>query len=381
MNSLLSRLKVGVLASSLSVVSLITPAHAVEDVLKTPAVKTSMATNSLLLDVDKAGSRLVAVGGRGHIVYSDDEGKSWAQASVPVSVLLTAVSFVDQTHGWAVGHSGVILHTSDGGETWVKQFDGDSANQMIITQSEERLKQFERQMETASEDELEDLEYELEEASYALDDAKFDAQVGASKPLLDVLFSSSKEGFVVGAYGFLFKTSDGGRTWQNYGSRIENPDRFHLNAVNEVKGGALFIVGEGGVLYRSTDKGETWETLDSPYSGSFFGVAGTQDEGVVLAFGLRGNMYRSEDNGDTWEQVETKTEGTLMSASHDGSKKVSVVGNSGVVILSRDGGRTFVETIRENRLGNASSVYIDAERLVLVGESGVNLTTPSGLNL
>ncbi|KZY40251.1 hypothetical protein A3755_02515 [Oleiphilus sp. HI0085] len=92
-------------------------------------------------------------------------------------------------------------------------------------------------------------------------------------------------------------------------------------------------------------------------------------------------MYRSEDNGDTWEQVETKTEGTLMSASHDGSKKVSVVGNSGVVILSRDGGRTFVETIRENRLGNASSVYIDAERLVLVGENGVNLTTPSGLNL
>ncbi len=381
MNSLLSRLRVGVVASVLGIAGLSAPVHAVQDVLETTAVKTSLAASSLLLDVAKAGDRLVAVGGRGHIIFSDDEGRNWEQASVPVTVLLTSVSFVDNKHGWAVGHSGVVLHSNDGGATWLKQFDGDSANQMIITQSEKQLEEFEALVANASEDELEDLEYELEEASYAVEDARADAEVGASKPLLDVLFSSPKEGFAVGAYGYLFKTSDGGKTWQNYGDRIDNPDRFHLNAVNKIAGDTLFIVGEGGTLFRSMDMGESWETLDSPYLGSFFGVSGTQEEGVVLAYGLRGNLFRSEDKGDTWEQVATNTQGTLMSASSDGGKKISVVGNSGVVILSRDGGRTFVETIRENRLGNASSVYIDAERLLMVGENGVNLTTPSGLNL
>lgn len=381
MNSLLSKLKVGVIASTAAISCASPLAYAVQDVLETTSAQTELAASHLLLDVAKAGSRLVAVGGRGHIIYSDDSGVSWVQAQVPVSTLLTAVSFVDAQNGWAVGHSGVILHSQDGGETWAKQFDGDSANKMIITQSENALAELERAVEQASEDDLEELEYKLEEAEYAVEDAKADAQVGASKPLLDVLFSSREEGFAVGAYGFLFKTNDGGKTWENYGDRIDNLDRFHLNAITKIKGGALFIVGEGGTMYRSTDDGESWDTLDSPYEGSFFGVSGTYDREVVLAFGLRGNMFRSEDNGDSWERVETNTEGTLMSASTDGRKKISVVGNSGVVIMSSDGGRSFSETIRENRLGNSSAVYIDSERLVMVGENGVNLIAPNGLNL
>ena len=55
---------------------------------------------------------LVAVGQRGHVVYSTDSGASWKQASVPVSSDLTAVFFVDDKQGWAVGHDGVILHTA-----------------------------------------------------------------------------------------------------------------------------------------------------------------------------------------------------------------------------------------------------------------------------
>jgi photosystem II stability/assembly factor-like uncharacterized protein len=381
MNSLLSKLKVGVIVSTAAISCASPLAYAVQDLLETTSAQTELAASHLLLDVAKAGSRLVAVGGRGHIIYSDDSGVSWVQAQVPVSTLLTAVSFVDAQNGWAVGHSGVILHSQDGGETWAKQFDGDSANKMIITQSENALAELERAVEQASEDDLEELEYKLEEAEYAVEDAKADAQVGASKPLLDVLFSSREEGFAVGAYGFLFKTNDGGKTWENYGDRIDNLDRFHLNAITKIKGGALFIVGEGGTMYRSTDDGESWDTLDSPYEGSFFGVSGTYDREVVLAFGLRGNMFRSEDNGDSWERVETNTEGTLMSASTDGRKKISVVGNSGVVIMSSDGGRSFSETIRENRLGNSSAVYIDSERLVMVGENGVNLIAPNGLNL
>ena len=358
-----------------------TAAYAVEDVLNTPSMQTELAAESLLLDIAKAGDRLVSVGYRGHIIYSDNAGSSWEQASVPVSVLLNAVSFVDENYGWAVGHSGVVLHTSDGGKSWVTQFDGNQANKMIITQAEKRLEAALAKVESASEDEVEDLEYAAEDAEFALEDAQLDAEVGASKPFLDVLFSSRTEGFAVGAYGYFFKTKDGGVTWENYGARIQNRDRFHLNSINKIKGGALFIVGEAGILFRSQDGGESWETLDSPYSGSFFGVTGTQENGVVIAFGLRGHLYRSQDAGNSWTKINTESESTLMSASVSQNGDISIVGNSGTVLFSKDGGRSFSEIIRGDRLSNTSAVFVGSDKLALVGENGVNLAKPTGSKL
>tara|TARA_R110002072_G_scaffold9584_1_gene46341 strand:+ start:1811 stop:2953 length:1143 start_codon:yes stop_codon:yes gene_type:complete len=354
------------------------PAYAVEDVLNTPSMQTELAPGNLLLDITKAGDRLVSVGYRGHIIYSDDTGKSWKQAIVPVSVLLNSVSFVDDSYGWAVGHSGIILHTSDGGKTWATQFDGNQANKMIITQAENRLERALADVDQAVEDEVADLEYAAEDAEFALEDARLDAEVGASKPFLDVLFSSRTEGFAVGAYGYFFKTKDGGTTWHNYGGRIQNPDRFHLNSINKIKGGALFIVGEAGIVFRSQDGGENWETIDSPYSGSFFGVTGTHERDVVIAFGLRGHLYRSQDAGSSWTRIDAKSEGTLMSASVSQDGDISVVGNSGTVLFSEDGGRSFTEVIREDRLSNTSAVFIESDKLALVGENGVNIAKPTG---
>jgi photosystem II stability/assembly factor-like uncharacterized protein len=358
-----------------------TQVAAVQDVLDTPALKTNKAPENLLIDITKAGNRLVSVGVRGHIIYSDDQGATWKQANVPVSVLLNAISFVDDQHGWAVGHSGVILHTSDGGLSWVEQFDGNQANQMVITQAEKRIDDLTRALEEAAEDEQENIEYEIENATFSLDDAKIDAEVGASKPFLDVLFSSRTEGFAVGAYGYFFKTKDGGLTWENYGPRIDNPDRFHLNAINRAKGGALFIVGEAGVIYRSQDAGETWEQLDSPYSGSLFGVTGTHERNVVLILGLRGHLYRSQDAGNSWKRIDAGTESTLMSAAVNQEGVISIVGNSGTVLFSKDGGKSFTEIIRDDRLSNTSAVFVDEDTIALVGESGVNLAQSSGLNV
>src|SRR5690606_13540205 len=77
---------------------------------------------SIYVDLARAGDRVVAVGDRGHIIYSDDEGQHWRQAETPTSVLLTAVCFADAEHGWAVGHDAVVLGTRDGGATWVLQY-------------------------------------------------------------------------------------------------------------------------------------------------------------------------------------------------------------------------------------------------------------------
>src|SRR5574340_1818382 len=83
-------------------------AAAFRDVLDTPAAMSPLAQRGLLLGLARAGNAVVAVGQRGHILWSDDAGGHWQQAAVPVSSDLVAVSFPTPKIGWAVGHDGVV---------------------------------------------------------------------------------------------------------------------------------------------------------------------------------------------------------------------------------------------------------------------------------
>ncbi|MDR9865534.1 MULTISPECIES: YCF48-related protein [Pseudomonas] len=298
------------------------------------ASASAKAAKSLILDVVHAGARLVAVGDRGHILYSDDQGKTWTQAKVPSRQLLTAVYFVDDKHGWAVGHDAQILASEDGGLTWTKQF--------------------------------EDLKRE--------------------SPLLDVWFKDVNSGLAVGAYGALLETTDSGKNWQDVSDRLDNEDQFHLNAIAAVKDAGLFIVGESGSMFRSADWGQTWEKLEGPYEGSLFGVIGTAQPQTLLAYGLRGNLYRSTDFGSNWEQVELKAargalEFGLSGATllEDGS--IVIVGNGGSVISSSDNGETFSVFNRPDRISLSSVTAAGDGNLILTGQGGVHTTLPNGAEI
>ena len=102
------------------------------DVLDTPSAMTPLASRSLLNGIARAGNRLVAVGARGHILYSDDEGKSWKQAKVPVSSDLTAVNFSTPQQGWAVGHDGVIVRWTEGAWKTVASHTTEDLNSVAI---------------------------------------------------------------------------------------------------------------------------------------------------------------------------------------------------------------------------------------------------------
>ena len=96
-------------------------AHAVEPYEY--ANPSSMTTKALILDVAEIGDRLVAVGEFGHIIYSDDRGESWVQAqNVPTRNTITAITFLDDKTGFAVGHDATILKTEDGGESWTLKY-------------------------------------------------------------------------------------------------------------------------------------------------------------------------------------------------------------------------------------------------------------------
>ena len=298
------------------------------------AIESPKAGKGLMIDVAHAGKRLVAVGDRGHILYSDDQGATWTQAKVPTRQLLTAVFFVDDRHGWAVGHDAQILASADGGATWTRQY--------------------------------QDLKREA--------------------PLLDVWFNDARHGLAVGAYGALIETTDGGTTWEDVSDRLDNEDQFHLNAITQVKDAGLFIVGEQGSMFRSSDDGQTWEKLQGPYEGSLFGVIGTAQAHTLLVYGLRGNLYRSDDFGSTWEQVELNAvrgalEFGLSGATLLDDGSVVEVGNGGSVVVSHDDGRTFSVFNRADRISLSAVTAAGNGNLILVGQGGVRSATPTGAEL
>uniref|UniRef100_UPI0030DB0736 WD40/YVTN/BNR-like repeat-containing protein n=1 Tax=Pseudomonas sp. EL_65y_Pfl2_R95 TaxID=3088698 RepID=UPI0030DB0736 len=299
------------------------------------SIESPRAKSSLLLDITVAGKRLVTVGDRGHILYSDDKGSTWTQAKVPTRQLLTAVYFVDDKHGWAVGHDAQILATTDGGQTWVKQFD--------------------------------DLTREA--------------------PLLDIWFKDAQTGFAVGAYGALLSTTDGGAHWEDVSDRMDNEDGYHLNAIIAVKDSGLFVVGEQGAMFRSLDWGQTWETLESPYDGSLFGAVATKEPATLLVYGLRGHLFRSADFGATWQQIEINTpnNGPLEFGLADGELladgSIVVVGHGGTVLKSTDDGRSFSLVNRADRVSLSSAATTDNGKLILVGQGGVHVASPTGADL
>lgn len=303
-----------------------------------------LASQSLLLDLVWAGSRIVVVGERGHILHSDDRGATWRQARVPTQANLTGVFFIDARNGWAVGHDEVILRTTDGGDNWT------------LTHSAPEKQQ----------------------------------------PLLSVWFRDASAGFAIGAYGTMLATNDGGYTWvtqafdpqplvppakraapadEDEFSDGPAPSDMHLNSIVAAPAGKLYIAAEAGHLFRSDDGGASWKILPSPYEGSFFGVLPLEGESV-LAFGLRGHLFESADAGQTWREIPTGTVAMLT----DGVRVNETIAISGLAgaLLTRRGSENGAVSLEQfpDRRGINAILALDEKTFVVAGEGGVRTVTP-----
>ncbi len=327
------------------------PAAALEwDLLDRPSRPSLHSLESVRTAVARAGSRLVSVGEAGIVLLSDDNGKTWHQAKVPVSVLLTNVFFRSPMLGWAVGHGGVVLTTQDAGETWTKQLDGKMAAQIELEDAER----------AAAGSSTPALTHRLGEAKGLVTD-------GADKPFLGLYFFDDKRGMVVGAYGLAFTTDDGGQTWRSSIGNIENPKRRHLYAILPTEN-AVFIVGEEGDIYRSTDGGKSFAALAKASPGTLFGAAQAAN-GTIVVFGLRGNAYRSSDAGNSWQKIELPTSG-LNAGIRLADGSLVLVDDWGEILRSTDGGLSFKSAAPAQPMGLLGVVEAADGSLALAGTAG-----------
>lgn len=272
-----------------------------------------LSVESVLLDITRVRGRLVAVGERGHVIYSDN-GTEWTQADhVPTRSTLTAV-FEKGGRLWAGGHDAVIITSGDRGKTWsLEYFDPDR-----------------------------------------------------QQAVMDFLFTDENHGVAIGSYGLILSTADGGKTWED--GLVDPENDFHLNSMVRFDDGRRMIAGEAGYSYRSYDDGASWEPMDLPYIGSMWGALITSPD-CVLFFGLRGHAMESCDFGMTWQELDT---GTLTSLSGGAERDglVVLVGNSGIVLVREDG--KITQHQHSSGVDFSAVIPVGDERFLLVGEEGVH---------
>mgnify|MGYP006167795581 CR=1 FL=1 len=322
------------------------------------------ASQSLLLDTVQTAAGYFTVGERGHILVSED-GREWKQVPVPTRSTLTSVTSADGVL-WAGGHDGVIVHSTDGGQTWTR-----------------------RRTQVWTPDYADPLD---------------------GVPVMDMLMVDGMNGFAVGAYAMFLETTDGGVTWSprgiiNYDEpepaaeektvadapaaddwtfdasdlELEAESDPHLYAMARTDEGHLVIAGERGAFFRSTDGGQSWERDRLPYEGSMFGVLSFGGE-HLLVHGLRGNVLESRDLGRSWTTVDTGVNTSLMGGHALANGGAILVGANGVVLTRPDADSPFTETRFEMANGetpNLTGVLPAGDAgFIVVGDKGAGLFRP-----
>jgi photosystem II stability/assembly factor-like uncharacterized protein len=214
---------------------------------------------------------LWAVGPRGIMLRSLDDGATWQDRSLGKDITLNAVTFVDDKEGWVVGEFGTILHTEDGGETWQR-------SEVI-----EGLPPY-------AEDVSEEVALHLGIPRLSTDDLY----------LFDVVFVTPDIGYAVAASGFVLTTTDHGQHWTAARADTRNT-LFKIAAPPQ---GDLISTGVlGTVVHR---RGDRW-TRDEEISHTVFtwirGVDFSADGSLGMAVGGKATVLLSSDRGEHWEML------------------------------------------------------------------------------
>lgn len=262
--------------------------------------------------------RVIAVGERGNILLSDDQGASWQSATVTPQrdLTLTALVALDDKSLLVVGHDGWILRSQDHGATWT---------------------------ETRHDDEL-------------------------AEPLLGVWNAGGNHVMAFGSFGKFYQSNDDGRTWQDAPLTV---DSAHLNGMDGGPDGRRMLVGEQGLVLRSDDAGKHWDTLAPFYNGSLFGVVRLSADRWVT-YGMRGHVFVSQNFGQTWKQVDVGNVLPLYGHALLPNGGGLLIVGAGSSMVRLDGKGELVSATRLSGLGTlTSAVLVGSRRLLVGGERGV----------
>jgi photosystem II stability/assembly factor-like uncharacterized protein len=292
------------------------------------------------------------------LAQSQREG--WAKIPSPTNKTLRNLHFIDAQTGWAAGEDGTIIHTSNGGDSWIVQ--NSTVPSFIV-----------------------DVFFINENLGWALafrDVFPFgtiilkttnggDTWVAEDYPddnafMNTVFFFDSLNGWVGGTY--IASTTNGGVTWVEAdvdSSMISGLPVFNFNFFNRQFGYACGgYLDLAGVIWRTTNYGESWSAT---------GVSPDQVFDLYIIDSLNAIAL----SGDPWTYEEMSLSG--LSFAIDFRTESEAWSASGYkFLITSDSGVTW-----ENKAIPDSAIifdltFIDSQNGFAVGENGVILKYISG---
>lgn len=147
---------------------------------------------------------------------------------------------------------------------------------------------------------------------------------------LDVAFTDTDHGFLVGSNRLIRETDDGGASWSERSLDLPDEENFRLISI-DFQGQEGWIAGQPGLLMHSTDGGQNWTRLflDTKLPGEPYLITALGRNAAELATNV-GAVYETLDGGGSWEAKVTDAAGAVrdLRRSDDGSYvSVSSLGN------------------------------------------------------
>lgn len=205
------------------------------------------------------------------------------------------------------------------------------------------------------------------------------SDTSVDQPLFSVFFKDKEHGWAVGLWSLMLTTKNGGKTWEEVpippppGSNRADRNLFKIFADRD---GTLLVAGEQGTVLYSKDDGASWSYSSTGCKGSFWSGLALED-GTIVVGGLCGAVYRSTDGGLSWNASQSGTQSSVTDFGVIGGKVVAV-GLDGVFLESEDGGATFKSTQRDDRLPLTALARVGTNsRLVFFSKQGVVSNPPN----
>lgn len=290
--------------------------------------KTLTVHDDLLAIDGRHNGHKVAVGKFGLIFLTKDGGKTWQRRPSGTTKTLSAVSFADHEHGFIVGSGGTLLATSDGGTSWRPQVSG-TKDQLLGVYAASPTQVY---VVGAFGTMLSTADGGQSWTKHALPWDKLIERIvkesGEVEPNLNaVYFSSSENGWVVGEFGLVLHTKDGGKTWvsQRYGSDL--PQLYAIQFRDDRSGWAI---GQAGSLLQTGDGGQHWSSVELETKRDFYAVSLSGERGVIVGDGV---VLVSHDGGSRWKSTGSNREDQWLSGVALKSGEAIAVGGAGTTQL------------------------------------------------
>ncbi len=304
---------------------------------------------------------------------------TWERIDSPTDQFLKSVHFVDSLYGWAVGDSGTIIHTSDGGDNWIVQ-DSKTENEIVDVFF------LNRNLGWASAWNYTNIPFGtiLLKTTNGGQDWSSEQYRDENIFITCILYLDSLSGWMGGTPHALVSTTDAGVNWEQ--AHIDTLTfaffpvlniQFYNSRYGYACGGRFDIAG---VIWRTTNGGDSWTPIDPLYappdeiwqmhffdSLNVMGVGGDPD-----LFGV--GFINTTDAGKSWDYIEIGILGAAKAVSfRTGSEGWAPIPQAHSLVYTLDSAKTWTQVYAPDSSAIYDLIFPDSLHGFAVGEEGAIL--------